>query len=125
MAEQPSAQTHGPSNPVVVLVRPQLGENVGTKDPASEASGWLLRIAARPRVAESALHQAAHILEADVAVLQLFVIEDADAALAEQRVALECEVDFLDAVAFGAGAESGPRSNRVADRHAAAGPGQG
>jgi tRNA/rRNA methyltransferase len=30
MAEQPIAKTHGPSIPVVVLVRPQLGENVGT-----------------------------------------------------------------------------------------------
>jgi tRNA/rRNA methyltransferase len=30
MAEPPAAQTRGPSAPVIILVRPQLGENVGT-----------------------------------------------------------------------------------------------
>ena len=51
------------------------------------------------------MHQPRDVLEADVAGLQLFVIEHAHAAPPRLGVAVEREVDFLDAVALGAGAE--------------------
>ena len=51
------------------------------------------------------MHQPRHVLEADVARLQLLVIEHADAAVPGDGVAVEGEVHFLDAMALGAGAE--------------------
>ena len=60
------------------------------------------------------MHQARHVGEADVAGLQLFVVEDADAAVALDPVPVEREVHFLDAVALGAGAELRFRPGRAA-----------
>ena len=62
-------------------------------------------LADRRAVGVAAVHQPRHVLEADVAGLQLFVVEHADAAVARHRVAVEREVHFLDAVALGARAE--------------------
>jgi hypothetical protein len=62
------------------------------------------------RVGVPARHQLRHILEADVACLQLFVIQHADAAVPRQLVAFEGEIDFLDAVPFSARAELGFRT---------------
>src|SRR5262245_61044596 len=56
-------------------------------------------------VGVTAVHQLRHVGEADVSVLQLFVVEHTNATTPLDRVALECEVDFLDAVALGTGAE--------------------
>ena len=53
-------------------------------------------------------------LQADVAGLQLLVIEHADAAAARLGVAVEREVHFLDAMALGAGAELGLGAGRGA-----------
>ena len=57
------------------------------------------------RIGVAPVHQTRHVLEADVAGLQLLVIQHADAAMADDLVAVEREVHFFDAVAFGAGAE--------------------
>ena len=65
-------------------------------------------------VGVAAVHQPRHVFEADVARLQLLVIEDADAAAAGIGVALEREVHFLDAVALGARAELGLGARRAA-----------
>ena len=62
-------------------------------------------LAERRRVRVAAVHQPRDVGEADVAGAQLLVIEDAQAARADVDVALEGEVDFLDAEALGAGAE--------------------
>ena len=51
------------------------------------------------------MHQPRDVFEADVARLQLLVVQDAHAAMAHDLVAVEREVHFLDAVALGAGAE--------------------
>ena len=51
------------------------------------------------------MHEAGHVLEADIARLQLLVVEDADAAVTGDGVAVEGEVHFLDAMTLGAGAE--------------------
>ena len=61
----------------------------------------------RRAVGVAPVHQPRHVLEADVAGLQLLVIEHADAAAARLLVTVEGEVHLLDAVAFGAGAELG------------------
>ena len=66
------------------------------------------------RVGVAAVHQAGDVLEADVAGLQLFVVQHADAAVAGDLVAVEGEVHFLDAVALGARAELGFRAGRAA-----------
>jgi hypothetical protein len=55
------------------------------------------------------VHEPGDVLEADVAGEKLFVIEDADAAVARYLVAFEREVDFLDPVALRARAKSGFR----------------
>ena len=65
----------------------------------------LQHLADRRRVGVAAVHQARDVLEADVAGLQLFVVQHADAAVARDLVAVEREVHFLDAVALGARAE--------------------
>src|SRR6185436_11454088 len=59
----------------------------------------------RRTVGVAAVHQLRHVLEADVAGLQFLMIEDANAAPAFLRVALEGEVHFLDAMTFRALAE--------------------
>ena len=74
----------------------------------------LQHLADRRRVGVAAVHQPRHVGQADVAGLQLFVIEDADAAVARDLVALEREVHLLDAVALGAGAERRLRPGRAA-----------
>jgi hypothetical protein len=74
----------------------------------------LKHFANRRRVGIAAVHQAADVLEADVAVLQLFVVEHADAAVADDLVALEGEVHLLHAVPLGAGPELGFRSRGAA-----------
>src|SRR5581483_10406131 len=68
----------------------------------------------RRRVRVAPVHEASAVFEAAVARLQLFVIEDAHAALADDLVAVEGEVDFLDAVPLGARAEFGFRPRRAA-----------
>ena len=65
----------------------------------------LQHLSDRGAVGVPAVHQAREVLEAHVAGLQLLVIEHADAAAAGLGVPVEREVDFLDAVALGTGAE--------------------
>src|SRR5262249_45434137 len=65
----------------------------------------LQHFADRRRVGVPTTHQLRHVLEAYVAVLQLFVVEYAAAAMALDPVAVEREVPFLDAVPLGARAE--------------------
>src|SRR5262249_42201498 len=67
----------------------------------------LQHLAEQRRVRVAPGHQPAHVGEADVAVLELGVGQDADAARARVAVALEGEVHLLDAVALGALAEGG------------------
>ncbi len=57
------------------------------------------------RVGIAAIHQPRDVGEADFAGGELFVIEDAQSARAHRLVAVEREVDFLDAEALGAGTE--------------------
>ena len=42
------------------------------------------------------MHEPADVFEADVAVLQLFMVQDAHAAVSDDLVSLEREVHFLD-----------------------------
>ena len=56
-------------------------------------------------VAVAPMHQARDVLEADVARLELLVIQHADAAVPRDLVAVEREVDLLDAVPLGRRAE--------------------
>ena len=60
------------------------------------------------------MHQPGDVLEADVAGQQLFVIQDADAAVALDPMTLEGEVDFLNAVPLGAGTEVRLRARSAA-----------
>src|SRR4051812_49160006 len=62
-------------------------------------------LAQRRTVGVAAMHQPRDVLEADVAGLQLLVIEHANAAAARLGVTFEGEVHFFDAVALGAAAE--------------------
>ncbi|MEZ4654829.1 MAG: hypothetical protein R3E12_14890 [Candidatus Eisenbacteria bacterium] len=59
------------------------------------------------RVPILAMHHAANVLEADVAVEELLVVEGPDPASAVVLVTLEAEVDLLDVVPFGGRAELG------------------
>jgi hypothetical protein len=47
------------------------------------------------------MHQPGDVLEVDVTREEFLVIEDADASLADGLVAIEGEVDLLDAMSFG------------------------
>src|SRR5262249_14929742 len=58
--------------------------------------------------------QLRNVFEAHVAGLQLLVIEHAHAAMPDDVVAVEGEVDLFDAMAFGAGAEFGLGAGRAA-----------
>ena len=69
----------------------------------------LQHLANRRRVGVAPVHQPRHVFQADVAGLQLFVIQHADAAMAHDLVAVEGEVHFLDAVALGARRRTRPR----------------
>src|SRR6185295_16568378 len=66
------------------------------------------------RIGVAPVHQARDVGEADVARLQLLMVEDAHPAVAIDFVPLEGEVHFLDAVAFGTGAEFRLRARRAA-----------
>src|SRR4029077_6265417 len=61
----------------------------------------------RGSVRVTPVHQARHVFEADITGLQLFMIQDAHAAVPHDRVALERKVHFVDAVALGARTELG------------------
>ena len=71
-------------------------------------------LAERRAVGVAAVHQPRDVLEADVARLQLFVVQHADAPPPGLSVPFECEIDFLDAVTLGAGAELRLRARRGA-----------
>ena len=62
-------------------------------------------LAERRRIRVAAIHEPRHIREAHFARRKLLVIEHAQAARARRLVAIEREIDFLDAEALGAGAE--------------------
>ena len=62
-------------------------------------------LAEERRVRVAAVHQLGEVGEAHVALPELGAREDADAAAAGVVVALEGEVDLVDAVALGGGAE--------------------
>src|SRR5262249_16642435 len=74
----------------------------------------LQHFANRGTVGVWAIHETRYVLEADVAVLQFLAIEDANAALTFDPVALEREVHLFDAVVFSAAAELGFRARRAA-----------
>src|SRR5213593_2175845 len=72
------------------------------------------------------VHKARHVFEADVARLQLLVVQDAYASLPRDLVPFECEVHLVDAAALGLGSElafgtSGPAAeeNTIAWVHRA------
>ena len=69
----------------------------------------------------AAVHQPGDVLEADVAGQQLFVIQDADAAVTLDPMTLEREVDFLNAVPLGAGTEVRLRARSAAAEQDAVG----
>ena len=71
-------------------------------------------LAERRRVRIPPVHQPRDVGEADFAGSELFVIEHAQAARARRLVALEREIDFLDAEALGARAELRFRALRAA-----------
>src|SRR5439155_11417223 len=68
----------------------------------------------RRRIAVSPIHQAGDVLEADIARFQFFVVEDTYASVPIDLVAIEREIDFLDAMLFGANAECGLGAGRAA-----------
>src|SRR4030095_9540196 len=60
------------------------------------------------------VHEPGHVLEADVARLQLLMIERAEAAPSNLLMPFKGEIHFFNAVAFGARAELGFGAGRAA-----------
>ena len=65
-------------------------------------------------VGVTSMHQTRDVREADITCEQLFMIEGTHAALPEQRVPVEREIDFFDAMTFRARAEFRFRPRRAA-----------
>jgi NADH dehydrogenase len=65
----------------------------------------LQHLTERRAIGVAPMHQTRDVREADVAVLQFFVIQYAHAAIADDLVSIKREVHFFDAVVLGAGTE--------------------